>query len=152
VRHALANGAHVELPANAWSAGAVPAQPGVRSESLLLVPDRALWVGVRELEPGGALPDSKVDRCDYIRDAGDQLDERLKAVYAGAQYPLQHIARVSFGDVAVYADAKASDRSVLLYFICAGRTVVQLSVVGEQPIDQLRPQLDELARSLVGAK
>jgi len=143
-RHPLAGGAYVDLPATAWSSGPLPPQDNVRSEYLMLVPDRGVWVGVRELEAR--------DRCDFIRDAGSELAERLKTVYSNSQYPLQNIERGKFGDVSAYAQAATEDRKVALYFMCAGKTVVQLSVVGDKPIAQLRALLDEVAKSLVGAE
>ncbi len=143
VLFALTGGAHLSIPASAWSTGAVPAQPGVRSETFLRVPDRAVWIGVRELDA--------FDRCAYIRDATTDLADRFKSVYAGSQYPLHDIERAKHGDVSVYAQTEADTRHVAMLFVCRGKTVLQLSVVGEQPQSELRPYLDELAKSFVGA-
>ena len=147
VRFDLSDGGHLEIPASAWSTGPLPASPGVRTEHFMLVPDRGVWFGVRELEAATS--------CDYIREARDDLDlaERLKSVYANSEYPLHDIARAkSVRDLAVYAQTEADKRNVALYFICSGKSVVQLSVVGERPSPELRPYLDELAKTLVGAR
>ncbi|MEO8701074.1 MAG: hypothetical protein ABI867_13580 [Kofleriaceae bacterium] len=144
VRHALAGGAYLDIPATAWSTGTLPRETGVRAEWLMLVPDRNLWIGVRELEP--------MDRCKKLLDAGDGLAVKVAELYSNAQVPLQHIARGTLGELSVYADATATDRNVLLSLVCTGKTVVQLSVVANQPIEKLRPTLDELGASLVGAK
>jgi hypothetical protein len=148
-RHELANGGHITLPATAWPTTALPAQDGVVSEVVHLAPDRGVWIGVRELELR--------DRCDYhkgaVAGATDDIGERLKTIYSNAQNPLSKIERAKHGDVSVYAEADSpSSTQVVMYLICAGKTVVQLTVAGEKPSSELRPHLDEVAKTLVGAK
>ncbi|MBA2544821.1 MAG: hypothetical protein H0V17_34570, partial [Deltaproteobacteria bacterium] len=123
---------------------------GVLSEVIHLAPDRGVWIGVRELELR--------DRCDYLKGAartgsGDDIADRLKAIYSNADNPLSNIARAKHGDVSVYAEADSpSTTHVVMYLVCAGKTVVQLTVAGEKPSSELRPHLDEVAKTLVGAK
>ncbi len=143
--HALVGGGSVELPASAWSTGTQPPQDGVRAEVIFLAPDRGAWLGVRELEPK--------DYCTLLKaDTDAQLAERLTKMYSNAQNPLGKIERAKFGDVAVYAEAASEPRHVVMYLICSGKSVVQLSAAGERPFAELRGHLDELAKSLVGAK
>lgn len=143
--HALAEGGTVELPASAWSTGMQPPVEGVRSEVIFLAPDRGAWLGVRELDPK--------DYCEKLKADNDaQLAERLTTMYSNAQNPLGKIARATFGDISVYAEAASEPRHVVMYLICAGKTVVQLSAAGERPHAELRGQLDEVAKTLVGAK
>ncbi len=148
-KHPLADGASVELPASAWSTGAQPPQDGVRSEVIFLAPDRGAWIGVRELELR--------DRCDYLKGAAtgptDDIGERLRTIYSNAQNPLGKIERAKFGDVSVYAEADAAAaQHVVMYLICTGKTVVQLSAAGDKPNEELRVALDGVAKTLVGAK
>jgi hypothetical protein len=147
-RVALHGGAHLDLPANAWSTGAQPKQDGVHSEEIVILPDRKLWVGIRELE--------QRDRCDYLKGsvAGSPQDlgERLKVVFSNAQNPLTNIEPGKHGDFSVFAHADAGPMHVVMYVICAGKTALQLTVAGKQPNAELRPHLDEVARTLVGAK
>jgi hypothetical protein len=143
--HPLEGGGSVELPASAWSTGAQPPQEGVRSEVIYLAPDRGTWLGVRELAPADHCAKLKADT-----DAG--LGDRLRAMYSNAQNPLDKIERAKFGDVSVYAEAASDAKRVVMYLICSGKTVVQLSAAGERPFAELRTHLDELAKSLVGAK
>lgn len=143
--HPLEGGGSVQLPASAWSTGTQPPQDGVRSEVIYLAPDRGAWLGVRELAPG--------DHCEKLKSDNDAaLAERLRAMYSNAQNPLGKIERATFGDVAVYAEAASEPRHVVMYLICSGKTVVQLSAAGERPFAELRTHLDELAKSLVGSK
>ncbi len=144
-KHPLEGGGSVELPASAWSTGTQPPQEGVRSEVIYLAPDRGAWLGVRELAPA--------DHCDKLKADNDAaLAERLRTMYSNAQNPLGKIERAKFGDVSVYAEAASEPRHVVMYLICSGKTVVQISAAGERPHAELRVQLDELAKSLVGAK
>lgn len=147
-RFELAEGAHLELPASAWATSRSPASDGVKSEVVHVVPERRVWVGVRELE--------MKDRCEYLKGAvagpKDDIGERLKTIYSNAQNPLSKIERGTYGDISVYAEAESGNTHVVMYLICAAKTVVQLTVAGEKPSSELRPQLDEVAKSLVGAK
>lgn len=148
-KHPLSGGGSVELPASAWSTGAQPPQDGVVSEVIFLAPDRGTWLGVRELE--------LKDRCDYLKGAvagpTDDIAERLKTIYSNAQNPLGKIERAKYGDVSVYAEADAvSAQHVVMYLICTGKSVVQLSAAGERPNAELRTELDVVAKSFVGAK
>ncbi len=148
-RHDLAAGAYLELPATAWPTSALPKQDGVLSEVIHLAPDRGVWIGVRELELR--------DRCDYLKGAiagpADDIADRLKTIYSNADNPLSKIERAKHGDVSVYAEADSpSTTHVVMYLVCAGKTVVQLTVAGEKPSSELRPHLDEVAKTLVGAK
>lgn len=147
-KHALADGGSVELPASAWSTGVRPPEDGVRSETVYLAADRGVWLGIRELEMR--------DRCDYLKGAtagpADDIAERLKKIYSNAQNPLAKIERATYGDVSVYAEADSSTTHVVMYLICAGKTVVQLSAAGERPNAELRTHLDALAKTFVAAK
>jgi hypothetical protein len=144
VQHALADGAHVAIPATAWSTGPLPREDGVRAEWLMMVPDRGVWIGVRELEP--------LDRCKELRESGDGLAISVQRMYGNADVPLDNIRRGSVGDFSVYAEVVAADRNVVMSIVCAGKSAVQLSVVANQPIATLRPLLDELGASFVGAR
>jgi hypothetical protein len=147
-RYELANGGHVELPASAWPTMRPPISDGVRSEVIHLVPERGVWVGVRELE--------QKDRCEYLKGAvagpQDDIADRLKSIYSNADNPLSKIERGKHGDISVYAEAESGPTRVTMYLICAAKTAVQLTVAGEKPHAELRPQLDEVAKTLVGAK
>jgi hypothetical protein len=147
-KHALTDGGSVELPASAWSTGAQPAQEGVRSEVIFLSPERGAWLGVRELEPK--------DRCDYLKGAvagpTDDIADRLKTMYSNTQNPLAKVERAKYGDISVYAEADSSTRHVVMYLICAGKSVVQLTAAGEKTNAELRTHLDDVAKSFVGAK
>lgn len=144
-KHALEGGGSVELPASAWSTGAQPPQEGVRSEIIYLAPERGAWLGVRELAPA--------DHCAKLKaDTDAALAERLKTMYSNAQNPLGKIERAKFGDISVYAEAASEPRHVVMYLICSGKSVVQLSAAGERPFAELRTHLDEVAKSLVGSK
>jgi len=146
-KHALAEGGSVELPASAWSTGTQPPQDGVRSEVIYVAPEGGAWLGVRELE--------RRDRCDYLGAAvpgpTDDIAQRLETIYANAQHPLAKVERAKFGDLAVYAETDSTPTHVVLYLICAGKSVVQLTAAGERAPAELRAQLDVVARSLVGA-
>lgn len=147
-RYALADGAHLDLPASSWSTGTQPPSDGVRSEVIHVAPDRGIWIGVRELEMR--------DRCTYLKGAvegpQDDIAERLKTIYSNTQHPLSKIERAKLGDLAVYAEADSPTTHVVMYLVCDGKTVVQLTVAGEKPTAELRPHLDEVAKSLVGAR
>ncbi len=148
-KHALAGGASIELPASAWSTGPQPPQDGVISEVIFLAPDRGAWISVRELELR--------ERCTYLKGAvpgpTDDIAERLRTIYSNTQTPLGKIERAKYGDISVYAEADSpTSHHVVMHLICAGKTVVQLSVAGERPNEELRPVLDEIAKSFVGAK
>jgi hypothetical protein len=146
-RYELAAGARLELPATAWATGLQSKQDGVISDVIHIIPDRGIWIGVRELEMR--------DRCDYLKGtvagASEDIGERMKSIYGGAQMPLENIAKASYGDISAYAEVKTGASRVVMYLICTGKTVVQLTVVGSKPPAELRPHLDEVAKSLVGA-
>jgi len=146
--HVLADGASIELPGSAWSTGVQPKQDGVVSEIIYLAPDRGAWLGVRELELR--------DRCEYLKGAivgpADDIGERLKTIYSNTQNPLARIERAKLGDISVYAEAEASTRHVVMYLICAGKTIVQLTAAGERSNAELRVELDAVAKTLIGAK
>jgi len=146
-RYPLADGAHLEIPASAWATGLQPAQDGVRSEEILMLPDAGVWLGIRELELR--------DRCTYLQGAvageHDDIGDRLKTIYASAQNPLARIERAQLGDISVYAEADSETMHVVMYLICAGKSIVQLTVAGDRPDAELRPTLDTVARTLVGA-
>lgn len=144
----LANGGSVQIPASAWSTGVQPKQEGVLSEEILMVPPLGIWVGIREIEVR--------DRCDYLkgatRGASDDIAKRLESIYAGADQPLAHIERGTHGDVSVYAEADTPALHVVMYLVCAGKSAVQLTVAGDRPNAELRPHLETVAKTILGAK
>ena len=80
------------------------------------------------------------------------VTRRSCAIYSNTQNPLGKIERAKFGDISVYAEAASEPRHVVMYLICSGKSVVQLSAAGERPFAELRLHLDEVAKSLVGSK
>ncbi len=155
VKFELADGAHLTLPASAWSSSRSPAEPGIKLEQFMLIPERGMVLSIRELD-GKAAPQGSASpgtACEYLAAATTDLESRFKTVYSSAQFPLSNIARGTYGELSVYAEAKTSATGQLtMYFICSGTTALQLSVVGEHPVRELRGYLDEIAKTLVGAR
>jgi hypothetical protein len=148
VRHELDGGAHVDIPATAWSTGKLAAEDGVRAEWIMLVPDRGVGIGIRDLEPGTRCADMR----GTLAGTPAEVNERLKATFGSAKNPLSHAEKATYGDVSIYAQADADPKHVAMYLICSGHSVTQLSVVGDRPIPELRKFLDEFAKTFVGAK
>jgi hypothetical protein len=150
-RFDLQDGAYVELPAAAWLARVDDPSQGVGWGHNHIVPGRKIWIGIREHDP-------TLDRCNYLEghvaDASRDLGERLRVIYSKNQYPITDVSRGKHGDFSVFGQVTTDSARLVMYVICAGRTVVELSVTGVKTATtvELRSHLDEVAKTLVGAK